>query len=73
MQSKSIPEPTRSENERLSTFPMAGDNFQTVACVDDASDLLALLEAVALLEDVKVAWQAFEAEKTIQVQGLDTH
>jgi hypothetical protein len=42
---------------------MAGDNFQTVACVDGAGDLLALLEAIALLDDVKVAWQAFEAEQ----------
>jgi hypothetical protein len=71
MQLNSIPEPTRSEHEHLSTFPMAGDNFQTVACVEDASDLLALLEAIALLDDVKVAWQAFEAEKTVQVQDLD--
>lgn len=63
MQLNSIPEPTRSENERLSTFPKAGDNFQTVACVEGAGDLLALLEAIALLEDVKVAWQAFEAEQ----------
>jgi aspartate 1-decarboxylase len=73
MQPNSIPEPLRPENERLSTFPLAGDNFQTVACVNGASDLLALLEAIALLEDVKVAWQAFEAEKTIQVQDLDAH
>ena len=73
MQPNSIPEPARSEHERLSTFPTHGDNFQTVACVNGASDLLALLEAIALLEDVKVAWQAFEAEKTIQVQDLDTH
>ena len=71
MQLNSIPEPLRPENERSSTFPRAGDNFQTVACVEGASDLLALLEAIALLEDVKVAWQAFEAEKTIQVQDLD--
>ncbi len=62
MQPNSIPEPARSENERLSTFPTAGDNFQTVACVNGAGDLLALLEAIALLEDVKVAWQAFGAE-----------
>lgn len=62
MQPKSIPEPLRPENERLSTFPTAGDNFQTVACVNGAGDLLALLEAIALLEDVKVAWQAFGAE-----------
>ena len=73
MQLNSIPEPTRSENERLSTFPTSGDNFQTIACIDDTGDLLALLEAIALLEDVKVAWQAFEAEKTIQVQDLDAH
>lgn len=73
MQPKSIPEPTRSENERLSTFPATGDNFQTIVCVEGASDLLALLEAIALLEDVKVAWQAFEAEKTVQVQDLDAH
>lgn len=73
MQPKSIPEPARLEYERLSTFPMAGDNFQTMACIEGSSDLLALLETIALLEDVKVAWQAFEAEKTIQVQDLDTH
>ena len=73
MQPKSIPEPARSEHEHLSTFPTHGDNFQTIACVEGASDLLALLEAIALLEDVKVAWQAFEAEKTVQVQDLDAH
>lgn len=63
MQPKSIPEPARSEHEHLSTFPTTGDNFQTMACIDGAGDLLALLEAIALLEDVKVAWQAFEAEQ----------
>lgn len=62
MQPNSIPEPTRSEHEHASTFPTAGDNFQTIACIHEAGDLLALLEAIALLEDVKVAWQAFEAE-----------
>jgi hypothetical protein len=51
MQAKSIPEPARSEHERL-PFPTTGDNFQTVACIEGASDLLALLEAIALLEDV---------------------
>jgi hypothetical protein len=64
MQPKSIPEPARSEHERLSTFPTAGDNFQTMACIEGASDLLALLEAISLLEDVKVVWQAFEAEQS---------
>ncbi len=73
MQPKSIPEPARSEHEHLSTFPTSGDNFQTIACIDGASDLLTLLEAIALLEDVKVAWQAFEAEKTIPVRDLNTH
>ena len=73
MQLNSIPEPARSEHEHLSTFPTYGDNFQTIACIEGAGDLLALLEAIALLDDVKVAWQAFEAEKTIQVQDLDTH
>ena len=73
MQAKSIPEPLRPENERLSTFPTAGDNFQTDACVNGAGDLLALLEGIALLGDVKVAWQVFEAEKTIPVQDLDAH
>ncbi len=56
MQLNSIPEPLRPENERSSTFPSTGDNFRTVACIEGASDLLALLEAIALLEDVKVAW-----------------
>lgn len=32
-----------------------------IACINDASNLLALLEAIALLEDVKVAWQASNA------------
>ncbi len=63
MQLNSIPEPARSENERLSTFPTAGDNFQTVACLDGISDPLALLEALAFLEDVRIAWEAFEAEQ----------
>jgi hypothetical protein len=63
MQLNSIPEPLRPENERLSTFPIAGDNFQTVACLEGVADPLALLEAIALLEDVKVAWQMFQAEQ----------
>lgn len=71
MQLNSIPEPTRSEHEHASTFPAAGDNFQTMACINDVGDSLALLEAIAFLEDIKVAWQAFEAEKTIPVQDLD--
>lgn len=50
MQPKSIPEPTRSNYERL-PFPTAGDNFQTVACLEGTSDPLALL---AFLEDVRV-------------------
>ena len=62
MQPNSIHEPLRPENERLSTLPTVGNNFQTIACIHEAGDLLALLEAIALLEDVKVAWQAFEAE-----------
>ena len=62
MQPKSIPEPARSEHEHL-PFPTAGDNFQTVACLDGISDPLALLEALAFLEDVRIAWEAFEAEQ----------
>ena len=62
MQPNSIHEPLRPENERLSTLPTVGNNFQTIACIHEAGDLLALLEAIALLDDVKVAWQAFEAE-----------
>jgi hypothetical protein len=62
MQPKSIPEPAHSEHERL-PFPTAGDNFQTVACLDGISDPLALLEALAFLEDVRIAWEAFEAEQ----------
>lgn len=65
MQLNSIPEPLRPENERSSTFPSTGDNFKTVACIEGASDLLALLEAIALLEDVKVAWQVFQDETHI--------
>ena len=73
MQPNSIHEPLRPENERLSTLPTVGNNFQTIACIHEAGDLLALLEAIALLEDVKIAWQAFEAEKTIPVQDLDAN
>lgn len=62
MQLNSIPEPLRPENERL-PFPTTGDNFQTVACIECVADPLALLEAIALLEDVKVAWQMFQAEQ----------
>lgn len=62
MQAKSIPEPARSEHERL-PFPTTGDNFQTVACLEGVADPLALLEALALLDDVKVAWRLFQAEQ----------
>ncbi|TXH73109.1 MAG: hypothetical protein E6Q85_06005 [Thiothrix sp.] len=62
MQAKSIPEPARLENERL-PFPVTGDNFQTIACLEGVADPLALLEALALLEDVKIVWCLFQAEQ----------
>lgn len=61
MQPNSIPEPTRSEHERNSTpFPASGDNFVTVLALDNISDTLALLEAVAFLHDYKIALAEFE-------------
>ena len=61
MQPNSIPEPVRVEHERTPTlFPTAGDNFETVACLDDVPDPLALLEAVAFLHDYKIALAEFE-------------
>lgn len=65
MQSKSIPEPACAENERTSTpFPTSGDNFTTLIPLDSRADPFAFLEAVAFLQDVAVAYEAFEHQRT---------
>ena len=61
MQLNSIPEPVRVENERTPTpFPASGNNFVTVFALDDSTDTLALLEAVAFLHDCEIALAEFE-------------
>lgn len=61
MQPNSIPEPLRPANERTQpTFPASGDNFTTMACLDDVPDTLALLEAIGWLEDYRIALADFE-------------
>ena len=64
MQPKSIHNPAHPENAQTQNpFPTSGDNFTTVACLDNVIDPMALLEAMALLDDCAVAIAAFEQEK----------
>jgi len=52
MQPKSIPEPARVENERTPTpFPQSGNNFVTVARLDDLNDPFAFMDALAFVHD----------------------
>ncbi len=70
MQLNSIPEPVRVENERtLATFPASGNNFVTVTCLDGIQDPLALLEALAFVQDCQVALAAFERLQAGQKPG----
>ena len=64
MQRNSIHNPAHPENAQTQNpFPTSGDNFTTVACLDDVIDPMALLEAMAFLDDYAVAIAAFEQEK----------
>ena len=64
MQPKSIHNPAYPENAQTQNpFPTSGDNFTTVACLDDVIDPMALLEAMAFLDDYTVAIAAFEQEE----------
>lgn len=64
MQPKSIPEPVRAEHERTpAPFPTSGNNFVTVAYLDDDQAPLALLEAIAFVNDCAVALTEFERLK----------
>lgn len=64
MQPKSIHNPAHPENAQTQNpFPASGDNFTTAACLDDVIDPMALLEAMAFLDDYAVALAAFEQEK----------
>ena len=70
MQLNSIPEPVRVENERtLATFPASGNNFVTVTCLDDIQAPLALLEALAFVQDCQVALATFERLQAGQKPG----
>ena len=64
MQSKSIHNPAHPENAQTQNpFPASGDNFTTVAKLDDVIDPMALMEAMDFLDDYAVALAAFEQEK----------
>lgn len=63
MQPNSIPEPVRVEHERTpAEFPTAGNNFVTIMKLEDVPDSLALLEAVAFVQDCEIALEAFKQE-----------
>ena len=64
MQRNSIHNPAQTENAQTQNpFPTSGDNFTTVAYLDDVIDPMALLEAMDILNDYAVALAAFEQEK----------
>ena len=64
MQRNSIHNPVRIENaQKQNPFPTSGNNFTTVACLDDVIDPMALLEAIEILNDYTVALAAFDQEK----------
>lgn len=64
MQRNSIHNPAHTENAQIQNpFPASGDNFTTVACLDDVIDPMALLEAMDFLDDYAVALAAFEQEE----------
>ena len=70
MQLDSIPEPVRVENERTpAAFPESGNNFVTVTCLEGCQDPLALLEALAFVQDCQAALAAFEHLQVGQQSG----
>ncbi|OQW99168.1 MAG: hypothetical protein BWK73_50945 [Thiothrix lacustris] len=70
MQPKSIPEPVRVEHERtLTAFPESGNNFVTVTALNGVQDPLALLEALAFVQDCAVALAAFERLQAAKKPG----
>ena len=65
MQENSIQNPADTANapEPLTSFPLSGDNFETVAYLPEAVDLTAWAEARDLVIDYQIALAAFKAEK----------
>lgn len=56
-------------------FPARGDNFDTLAILDDGQISLDALEALSFVHDCQIALNHFqkteESEKTVQVQTND--
>jgi len=65
MQENSIQNPAGAATapESLTTFPLRGDNFETVAYLPEQADLAAWAEARDLVIDYQIALAAFEAEE----------
>ena len=65
MQENSIQNPAVAANdpEPLTSFPLSGDNFETLACLPNQADLAAWAEARDFVIDCQIVLAAFEAEK----------
>lgn len=63
MQPNSIQKPTRTENAQTQNpFPASGDNFTTLVNLDGIPDPMALLEAIAFIDDCAAMLAAVNAE-----------
>ena len=64
MQENSIQNPADAATAPapLTSFPLSGDNFETVAFLPEQADLAAWAEARDLVVDCQIALAAFEAE-----------
>ena len=65
MQENSIQNPAGAATApgSLTSFPLSGDNFETVAYLPDQADLAAWAEARDLVIDCQIALAAFETEQ----------
>jgi len=64
MQPKSIHNPAQIENaQSQNPFPTSGDNFTTIANLDEITDLMGLLQSIDFLEDCQAAFSEFKQEK----------
>ena len=65
MQENSIQNPAgaATASEPLTSFPLSGNNFETVAFLPEQADLAAWAEARDLVVDCQIALAAFEAEQ----------
>ena len=65
MQENSIQNPAGAATapEPFTSFPLSGDNFETVAFLPEQADLVAWAEARDFVIDYQIALAAFEADQ----------